>query len=89
MITITETAEKHIIDTLNSYQKDPKLVGISLHKDKEGNHYVKFIHHFVGHQNYIAGRSLTIGICLFPHAITEFEGTVIDYNGEFFTRRTV
>lgn len=90
MITITETAERHILDTLNSYHKDPKLVGIHLSKDKEGNHSVDFIHHFVGHQHYVAGRSLTVGICLFPHAVSEFEGTVIDYDGtKFFTRRNV
>lgn len=90
MITITETAERHIIDTLNSYKDEPRLVGIHLYKDKEGEHHVGFIHHFVGHQHYIAGRSLKVGICVFPHSLTEFDGIVIDYNSKksFFTRRT-
>jgi hypothetical protein len=90
VITITETAEKYILETLDRYDKQPKLVGIGLYKNKEKQDQVEFIHHFVGHQNHIAGRSLTVGICIFPHALTEFDGTVIDYSSKkgFFTRRT-
>lgn len=89
-ITITETAEKHIQNILNNYHSEPKLVGISLHRDKNKQDYINFIHHFVGNQHYVTGTNLDIGICLFPHAISEFEGTVIDYDGkQLITRRSV
>ena len=89
-ITITVTAEKYIQETLNNYHSDPKLVGISLYRDKDKQDHVEFIHHFVGNQHYVTGTNLDIGICLFPHAVTEFKGTVIDYDGEeFFTRKNV
>jgi len=87
-INVTSVAEQEILNTLNNYVPTPpnydKLVGISLRSvNKELK--VDYITHFLGKQIHSCGDTLKIGVCLIPHAFSEFNGSLIDWNGTEFT----
>lgn len=91
MIEVTERAEQEILRTLDSsppaYNGD-KLVGIYLHLvNKEP--VVEYIYHFVGNQNYIAGKSLQVGINMLGHCLNEFADYIIDWDDKFIVRKNV
>ena len=86
-IDVTDRAEQEILHTLDTAPaafNNDHLVGIHL-RMVDDNPKVSYIYHFVGHQNHIAGKSLQIGINTFGHCLSEFDGSIIDWDGTDFT----
>ncbi len=87
-LDVTERAEQEILKTLDNYVPQApsydKLVGIWLHLDDDEKPKVEYIHHFLGVQNHICGKSLTVGVNLMGGILSEFDDTVIDWNGQEF-----
>lgn len=87
-LDVTERAEQEILKTLDNYVPQApsydKLVGIWLHLDDDEKPKVEYIHHFLGAQNHICGKSLTVGVNLMGGILSEFDDTVIDWNGQEF-----
>jgi hypothetical protein len=86
-INVTSVAEQEILNTLKNYvPKKPnhdKLVGMCL-RLVNMEPTVVYVTHFLGKQIHICGDSLEIGVCLIPHAFSEFNGSLIDWNGNKF-----